>query len=147
MAGAMSLAAADIDERAPGVRTPDPSRVSLEITTTDDGVLTPRVLIENVRLEPPRPPEPAPSSLLKFDVVNYGTNSITDVVLEVSVVQQLADKIHDPPVVVHPFKMRASLIFDPGQAISYELLLRNLSVDCDCIPTVKVLSVRPVVAP
>lgn len=147
LAGTMSLAATGIDEHPRSVRRPAPSRIPLEFATADDGLLTALVVIEDVRLESPLPPEPTSSSILKFDVVNDGDHGIAALVLEVSIVQKSAGERDDALFVVHPFKIRGSRVLAPGQAISYELLLRNLSADCHCIPHVNVLSVRPVVSP
>jgi hypothetical protein len=44
--------------------------------------------VENVRLEAPVVAETVPSTLLKFDVFNGGSTPLTDLVLEISILEQ-----------------------------------------------------------
>jgi hypothetical protein len=102
--------------------------------------------IEHVRLEPPPPTEALPSSVLKFDVLNESSSRLTDLLLEVSIVEQppLADSPRRRRVLVGPFTIQADVVLESGYTINYEMLLRNFSSDCDCLATVEAVSARSI---
>jgi hypothetical protein len=100
--------------------------------------------IENVRLEAAPGTETVPSAVLKFDVINASPKRQTDLLLEISITEKPAlDPVLTPRrVLVRPFKIRGNFVLEAGYTINYELRLRHLSTDCDCVATVDVLSVR-----
>lgn len=100
--------------------------------------------VENVRLESPPPTGPLQSAVLKFELVNESVNRLTDVVLQLSVVekQQAAGGLPRPRVLVAPFTIRGAVVLESGYRIDYEVLLRNLSADCACVATVEAMSAR-----
>jgi hypothetical protein len=82
--------------------------------------------------------------VLKFDVFNGSPKRQTDWLLEISITDKLVvDPIPAPRrVLVRPFKIRGNFVLESGYTINYEMLLRHLSTDCDCVATVDVVSVR-----
>jgi hypothetical protein len=99
--------------------------------------------IGNPRLETAPPGAPQPSSLLKFDVLNKSSLRLTDLVMRVSFVEKQPDSSDTPVrVLIGPVTFRVEEILQSGFVLSYEILFRNLSSDCDCSPAVEVLSAR-----
>jgi hypothetical protein len=100
--------------------------------------------VENVRLEAAPGTETVPSAVLKFDVFNVSPKRQTDLLLEISITEKSAFKPVLAPrrVLVRPFKIRGNFVLEAGYTINYEMLLRHLSTDCDCVATVDVLSMR-----
>jgi hypothetical protein len=100
--------------------------------------------VDNVRLEAAPVTDAVPSAILKFDVVNASPKRQTDLLLEISITEAPApDPVLAPGrVLVHPFKIRGNFVVEAGYTINYQMLLRNLSADCDCVAHVVVLSVR-----
>lgn len=98
--------------------------------------------VENVRLEAPVPAETVPSSLLKFDVFNGGSTPLTDLILEISILEKSAAKASAGRALVRPFQIRGSIVLQVGYTINYEMLLRNLSSDCRCVANIDVVSVQ-----
>lgn len=104
----------------------------------------PLIQIENLRLETAPATAPQPSAVLKFDMFNDTTLRLTDVVMRVSFLEKRPDDIDSTParVVVGPVTVRMGQTLQAGYVLSYEMLFRNLSSDCDCSPRVEVLSAR-----
>ena len=102
------------------------------------------VQIENLRLETAPAKVPQPSALLKFDVLNDTSLPLTDVVMRVSFLERRANEEGGTParVVVGPVTVRVGETLRAGYMLSYEMLFRNLSSDCDCAPRVEILSAR-----
>jgi hypothetical protein len=98
--------------------------------------------VENVRLEAPVPPETIPSSLLKFDVFNGGSTPLTDLILEISILEKSAAKESAGRALVRPFQIRGGIVLQAGYTINYEMLLRSLPSDCRCVANVDVVSVH-----
>ena len=99
--------------------------------------------VENVRLEAALRTEATPSTLLKFDVFNASPKRLTDFVLEISITEKPFDRVLGPGrMLVRPFKIRGNVVLESGYTINYEMLLRHLSSECDCVANVDVLSVR-----
>jgi hypothetical protein len=100
--------------------------------------------IENVSLEAASTRAPQPSTILKFDVFNDTPSRLTDVVMNVSFVEkQLPERFTTPArVLVGPVTIRVAEILQAGYTLRYEMLFRNLSSDCDCSPSVEILSAR-----
>jgi hypothetical protein len=105
--------------------------------------------VNNVRLEAPPPETPTPSTLLKFEILNDAAVAITDLAIEVAVLDKphAQDKVTVPRVIVGPFTIRGHVAIQAGYTLNYQLLLKNLSSDCDCVANVSVVSARPVLEP
>ena len=105
-----------------------------------------KLRIDNIRLESPPPETPMPATLLKFDMLNEGASSVTDISLEVSIVQRPTTQEAAGPsrVIVGPFTIRGHATVEAGYTVNYQLLLRNLASDCDCTAKITVVSARPV---
>jgi hypothetical protein len=103
--------------------------------------------VSNVRFESPPLDAPLPSTLLKFDVSNQSAGGITDVELQVTIRERRAgiDGIAEATrPLVGPFIIRGNVTIDAGYTFNYNLLLRNLSADCECLAHVVVISAQPV---
>jgi hypothetical protein len=100
--------------------------------------------IENLRLDSAPPEAPQPSAVLKFDVFNATSARLTDVVMKVSFLKKPPTDGPTTPlrVLVGPVTVRVGEILQTGFALSYEMLFRNLSAECDCLPRVEILSAR-----
>jgi len=98
--------------------------------------------VENVRLEAPDPPETSPSTLLRFDVSNGSSTALTDLVLQVFILEKRVSTNCPGKALVRPFKIQERVVLQAGYTLNYEMLLRNLSSDCRCIATVDVVSAR-----
>jgi hypothetical protein len=107
-------------------------------------VATSTLRVEHVRLEPARAMNVLPSSVLKFDLFNVSANRLTDMVLEITIVErpERDRAVGGRRVLVGPFIIRGSEVLESGYTINYEMLLRNFSPDCSCVANVDVLSVR-----
>jgi hypothetical protein len=109
----------------------------------------PTLRIMKVRLEAPPADAPIPSAVLKFDILNDGGSKVTDVVIQIAMLERPRGE-HEPSsrrFVVNPFMIRGSVTLEAGYTMNYEMLLRNLSANCACVPNVVVISARPVPAP
>jgi hypothetical protein len=108
----------------------------------------PTLRIMNVRLEAPPADAPTPSAVLKFDMLNDGGSKVTDIVIQISMLERPRDEhaLGSRRFVVNPFMIRGSVTLEAGYTMNYEMLLRNLSADCACVPNVVVISARPVPA-
>jgi hypothetical protein len=104
----------------------------------------PPISIAKVRLDPAPPGEKKNSAVLKFQVSNESSNTLTDIVFEISIVEELQREHLDTPsrVLAGPFEVRGTIVLDPGYTADCEVLLRNVSSECSCGANVRVLSVR-----
>ena len=77
-------------------------------------------------------------------MLNDTSLRLTDVVMRVSFLEKRADDIDATParVVVGPVTVRVGEALRAGYVLSYEMLFRNLSSDCDCAPRVEIVSAR-----
>jgi len=100
--------------------------------------------VENVRFEPAPLTKGSPSAVLKFDVFNDSETRVTDFVMRVSFVEQrLSDDAESQPrILVGPVTFTTRDVVQPGYVLGYEMLFRNLSTECGCIPSVQLLSAR-----
>ena len=83
--------------------------------------------------------------MLKFDLLNASPAGLTDLLLEISIMEK-PDGLAPGRMLVRPFRIRGNVVLKSGYTVDYELLLRALSSDCDCVASVDVLSVRTVPA-
>ena len=133
-------AANDVRAKATGVVAGDEARSSADRVVP---VAAPApVKIRHVHLKPAAGVE-TPATLLEFDMLNDSVDPVTDVVVQISIAEKSAD--HQPPhVVAGPFTIKGEAVLEPGYTIQYQMIMRNLSSDCDCVANVGVLSARPV---
>ena len=102
--------------------------------------------IAKVRLDPP-PPREENSAVLKFQMSNGGSNTLTDIVFEVVIVEEHEREQHpNTPnwVIAGPFVIRGKFVLNPGYTADCEILLRNISSNCSCAANVRVLSFRSI---
>jgi hypothetical protein len=111
-------------------------------SATSDDVF---VSLRHVRLEASPPIDEVPSATLKFDVHNEGTMDLADVELSISLL--------GPPIkgttalrelLVRPFSIRLNTVVLAGYILKYEIRLRNLSAECDCVPKFQLVKARAV---
>jgi hypothetical protein len=104
----------------------------------------PSLLVQNLRLAAAPANEFRPSALLKFDVLNHSALWLTDVVMRVSFVEKRLDESDIEParVIVGPVTVQVDETLQAGYTLSYEMLFRNLSPDCECSPRVEIISAR-----
>lgn len=106
---------------------------------TDPGKRLP-VVVRNAKLERSTP---ADSVKLTFDLFNESETPVSDIVLSVSVLGAPRDDAPGIRVeVIRPFAILLKTVVLAGYSIHYELRLRNLSSECDCVSTIKVLEAR-----
>jgi hypothetical protein len=138
-------ATADVpSDNSPQLR-PHGTTLMLRDQVTQIDSKAPTVLrIENIRLEPARGTEAASAALLKFEMFNASASRLTDVVLEVSILEAPRSNHASarPRLVAGPFTIRGNVTRDSGYTLNYEILLRNLSPHCHCLGKVDVLAVR-----
>ncbi len=104
----------------------------------------PLLQIENLLLDNPPSEVAQPAALLKFDVLNETSLRLTDILVRVSFLEdQGLDAAGVPArVLVGPVTVRVKAVLQAQSVVSYEMLFRNLSSDCDCSPSVVILSAR-----
>jgi hypothetical protein len=100
----------------------------------------------HIRLEQAPPIKGRPSVNLKFDAFNDSVDDLTDIVLKVSIVQR-SHSATNPEVIGGPYIIRGSVLLRPGYSMGYEMRLRNLTTQCDCVASVRVVSARPSAGP
>ena len=139
-------AVAGIDDRRSAPREPVVLRMdsSRDITAPAGRASTLRV--QRVRLEAAPPPAPQPAVILKFDLVNNGSVTVSDVVLEVAIIERPATDAPAalPRVVAGPFTIRGEVPLHAGYTLNYEMLLRNMPSDCNCVANVAIVADGPV---
>lgn len=118
---------------------------SSRIVTTPEGPAS-TLRIKNVRFEAAPPSAPKPSAVLKFDILNDGSLRLTDVIVEIAILER--EPFHNeaiaPRVMVGPFTIRGDVIIESGYTVNYEMLLRNFTADCKCVATVGIVSAHAV---
>jgi hypothetical protein len=100
--------------------------------------------IAKVRLDPPPPGERENAAVLKFQMCNGGSSTLTDIVFEVAIVEGRERAHPNTPnrVLAGPFEIRGKTVLDPGDTADFEILLRSISPTCRCAAKVRVLSYR-----
>jgi hypothetical protein len=99
--------------------------------------------IAEVRLDSPPPWEEENSAVLKFHMSNGSSRTLTDIVFEVSIVEELR-RGQPRRALAGPFAIRGTIVLDPGYTADWEILLRHVSPTCRCAPKVRVLSFRSI---
>jgi hypothetical protein len=139
---AVTAAANDVRAKGTGVLPGDDARPDGSRAATVS-VPVP-VKIRHVHLKPAAEVE-TPATLLEFDMLNDSVDPVTDVVVQISIVEKSTSR-QPPRVVAGPFTIKGEAVLEPGYTIKYQMIMRNLSSDCDCLANVGVLSARPVPA-
>jgi hypothetical protein len=98
--------------------------------------------IRHIRLEASPPVDGAPSVILKFDLHNQGSTSLTDIVLSVSVGHAAGESASEPSERVHPFEVKIDNVLLAGYTFGYEIRLRNVSIDTANGPEIAVVDAR-----
>ena len=107
--------------------------------TSDDISLS----LRHVRLESSAAVDEAPSSTLKFDVHNEGDTDLADIELSISLLGPPINGVEAlRTIVVRPFTIRLNTVLMAGYILQYEIRLRNLSSECDCVPKFQLLDAR-----
>ena len=123
------------DARDPSIRPPGSSSVVSAPARSEAGLS-----VHRVRLEPAPQPVAKPSIVLKFDLVNDGLVTATDVMLEVAIRERSTNAEVAPQVVAGPFVIRGRVDLQAGYTLNYEMLLRNLPPDCSCVADVAIVA-------
>jgi hypothetical protein len=103
--------------------------------------------VRNLRLDEPSVEVARPAVVLKFDLLNDSPGRVTDVLIEIAIVEKPSRDPGSRRLVAGPITMRGYATIEPGYTVEYKVLLRNLSSDCGCEPQVSVVSARPVQLP
>lgn len=103
--------------------------------------------VRNLRLDEPAVEVSKPAVILKFDLLNDSPGRVTDVMIEIAIVEKPSRNPGPRRLVAGPITMRGYATIEPGYTVEYKVLLRNLSSDCACEPQVSVVSARPVQLP
>jgi hypothetical protein len=91
------------------------------------------------------PPEEGNAAVLKFHMSNAGSTGLTDIVFEVSIVEEPRhEQVDTRRVLAGPFVIRGKFVLDPGNTADCEILLRNMSPTCGCAAKVRILSFRSI---
>ena len=93
--------------------------------------------VQRVRLEPAPPMSASPGTVLKFDLYNASTNRLADPLLQIAIVEKTEPSALRR-ILVGPFTIRGEVVLEAGYRLNYEMLLRNFSSDCHCLPNVEV---------
>ena len=106
------------------------------------GIAQSALKIAKIRLE--SPPQDETSVVLRFDMSNAGSDTVRDVIFQISLVEDVRRGTTEVPerVVAGPFTIEAKLDLEPADTAEYEALLRNVPTDCCCAARIRVLAVR-----
>lgn len=109
---------------------------------------SPGIKIKKIRLEPPDEGDALTTAVLRFDAVNDSADRLTDLVLEISIVGKGSTSDAAPSrVITRPFTVEEKRVIEPGYSLQYEIVLKNVSSDCDCRTSVQVRSARSLPGP
>src|SRR5262245_33851357 len=143
--GSIALAPVLSARHAPDPGAPTRNRRAQDSLRTTSLKAKSPIVIRRARLEPTPRRDESESVLLKFDVHNQSETSQANILLSVSLLGPAGEDSLEPrPVIVRPFSIRVETVLRAGYLVEYEILLRNLSSDCDCLPRIDVVSARPV---
>ena len=114
-----------------------PARVDVDM-----GIAQSALKIAKIRLE--SPPQDETSVVLRFDMSNASSDTVRDVIFQISLVEDVQRGTTEVPerVVAGPFTIEAKLDLEPADTAEYEALLRNVPTDCRCAARIRVLAVR-----
>jgi hypothetical protein len=97
--------------------------------------------VQRVRLEPASSIGASPGAVLKFDLLNASVNRLATPLLQIAIIEK-TEPFAPRRILVGPFTIRSDVVLEAGYVLNYEMLLRNFSWDCHCVPNVDVVSVR-----
>jgi hypothetical protein len=100
------------------------------------------VSIRRIRLEPSPTVNDSEAVVLKFDVRNDTATGMTDIVVSVSLLGPPQGNLERRAVLVRPFRIRVGGPLRAGYSLDYEIQLKNLSLQSDCVPEIEVVSAR-----
>ena len=109
-----------------------------------DELPDPAITIGRIRLEPGPASRDSQSVVLKFDLRNGTATNVTDIVVSVSLFGSAPSDLEPRPVLVRPFKVRVGGPLRAGYSLGYQIQLKNLSVDSDCVPEIEIVSARSI---
>jgi hypothetical protein len=83
-------------------------------------------------------------TVLKFHISNDGSAAMEEMVLAISIIQRRTPAVSSAPprILAGPFVLRADVVLQPGYTTDYEIVLRNISLDCGCKAQVRVIFAR-----
>lgn len=115
-------------------------------TRTNESPAREAITIEHVTLEPAAPIGGAPAVRVTFEIYNRGVDELTDIVLTISLLTppQRTGQEAEPSLIAGPLIIRSKVVLQPGYSFAYDITLRNVSVDCSCVPAVDVVDARRV---
>jgi hypothetical protein len=97
--------------------------------------------VQRVRLEPAPSMSASPGAVLKFDLLNASVNRLATPLLQIAIIEK-TEPFAPRRILVGPFTIRGEVVLEASYILSYEMLLRNFSSDCNCVANVDVVSVR-----
>ena len=97
--------------------------------------------VQRVRLEPAPSMSASPGTVLKFDLLNVSVNRLATPLLQIAIVEK-TEPFAPRRILVGPFTIRGEVVLEASYILSYEMLLRNFSSECNCVANVDVVSVR-----
>ena len=143
-----ALAAAErAHDRRYGLAKPAPQAAGNPDPTVSSQPPASELKVRNLRLDDPSVEVSRPAAVLKFDLLNDSPSRLTDVLIEIAIVEKPSRDAGWRRLVAGPITMRGYATIEPGYTVEYKVLLRNLSSDCACEPRVSVVSARPVQLP
>jgi hypothetical protein len=132
---------AGLPDRPPESRGPLVRRVDSSQSVTAPAGPVSTLRVHRIRLEAAPPPVPKASLVLKFDLVNDGSVTVGNVILEVAIREKPStDADAASQVVAGPFTIRGEVDLQAGYTLNYEMLLRNLPSDCNCVADVAIVA-------
>jgi hypothetical protein len=96
--------------------------------------------VQYVRFDPAPQLDGAPSTVLNFGLSNEGSDNLTNIVVKVSILEKPADSGVGDRLAGPYMLVGKDYVLRPGQMLAFEIRLRNLSSDCQCVAHVNVLS-------
>jgi hypothetical protein len=85
--------------------------------------------------------------LVLRSIYPVNTSTFGDLLIEVAIVEKLSAP-GDPALtraVAGPFKVKGHVTVEPGYTMQFDMLLKNVSSECACVATVRVVSARTIV--
>jgi hypothetical protein len=83
----------------------------------------------------------APATVLKFDLLNASVHRLATPLLQIAIIEK-TEPFAPRRILVGPFTIRGEVVLEASYILSYEMVLRNFSSDCNCVANVDVVSVR-----
>jgi hypothetical protein len=96
--------------------------------------------VQDVRFVPAPQFDGAPSTFLKFGLVNESPHDLVHIVVNV-LIQSHSGRSHHGARIAGPFALAGNnVVLHPGETLDFALRLRNLASNCTCVAHVTVLS-------